>query len=131
MNNADPRTFSHGQGDTDLIQAGAEPLTQSGWKAEWTRRIRGISQANRLPRGFREESSNLQFRRVAINVGVAPLAEGTSPADTQEDPVNWADMHQASIKEAILEMTSMAPAPLKKPRKKAVAKSLEQSQEPV
>lgn len=123
MNNVETSTFSYGQSDSGLVQTVAEPLTLSGWKAEWTRRIRGISQANRLPRGFREDSSSVEPLGEAINAGVAPLGETTEPEATQEDQANWAYANQASIKEAILEMTSMAPAPLKKPRKKAVTKA--------
>ena len=129
MNNVNPSTFSHRQSDSGLVQTGAEPMTHSGWKAEWTLRIRGISKSNRLPRGFREHSTNPQSRSEAFNAGVAPLAETTEPADTQKEQPNWADQHQASILEAIQDMTSMAPAPLKKPRKKAVAKSKADSPE--
>lgn len=129
MNNVDPSTFSHSQSDSGLVQTGAEPMTQSGWKAEWTLRIRGFSQSNRLPRGFREHSTNPQSRSEAINAGVAPLAETTEPSDTQMEQPNWADQHQDLILEAIQDMTSMAPVPLRKTRKKAVPKSKADSPE--
>lgn len=112
MNNVDPST----------VHTGAEPKTHSGCKAEWTLRIRGISQSNRLPRGFREQSTNPRTRREAMNASVAPSAKTTEPAAAPKSQSIWADQHQASILEAIQDMTSMAPTPLKKPRKKAVAK---------
>lgn len=90
----------------------------NNWKKDWAARVREQSPANRLPRGFNKRSAEAQ---PLSRPGAAPTSN-PPPVELEQ---SWTDQNALSIKEAVLNMVSLTPAPTKKPRKKQVPKAPE------